>query len=149
MKHLKPLIENIFAKISEYQTQPSASRIFVLHGSPLSGKTYIAKEIAKRFDGKYMDLLKDKLSVLNPKLGLYAPLDFKRDIGTWAKETASVLVIDEIEALLDTWTIQQQEDLLKLLSGLGGRMPTPVLIISRLDLPYEDFIGKEKIFTEP
>ena len=149
MKHLKPLIENIFTKIREYKTQPSANRIFVLHGSPLSGKTYIAKEIAKRLDGEYVDLLKDKLSVLNPKLGLYAPLDFKQDIGTWAKETPSVLVIDEIEALFDTWTRQQQEDLLKLISGLGGRMPTPVLIISRLNLPYGDFIGKEKVFTIP
>jgi replication-associated recombination protein RarA len=149
MKHLKPLIENIFTKIREYKTQPSANRIFVLHGSPLSGKTYIAKEIAKRLDGEYVDLLKDKLGVLNPKLGLYTPLDFKKDISTWAKKTASVLILDEIETLLDTWTRQQQENLLKLLSGLGGRMPNPVLIVSRLDLPYEDFMGKEKIFTVP
>jgi hypothetical protein len=147
VKHLKPLIENIFAKISEYQTQPSASRVFVLHGSPLSGTTYIAREIAKRLDGKYVDLLKDKLSVLNPKLGLYTPLEFKRDIGTWAKETPSVLVIDEIEALFDTWTRKQQEEFLKLISGLQGRMTVPVLIISRLNMPYGDFIGKEKVFT--
>jgi hypothetical protein len=146
MKYHKSLIEHISAKVKEYQTQPSANRIFILYGFPLSEKTHVAKEIAKRLEGKYVDLLKDKLSVLNPKLGLYAPLNFKRDIGTWAKETHSLLVIDEIEALLDTWTRQQQEDLLRLLSGLGGRMPSPVLIISRLNLSYEDFMGKDRVF---
>jgi len=146
MTHYKPLIEQISAKIKEYQTQPSANRSFVLYGPPLSGKTLIAKEVTKRLEGKYIDLLKDKLSVLNPKLGLYTPLNFKRDISSWAKETDSLLVIDEIEALLDTWIKDQQEDLLKLLSGLSGRMHSPVLISSRIVLPYEDFISKDRIF---
>lgn len=146
MRHYKPLIEQISAKIKEYQTQPSANRVFVLCGSPLSGKTNIAKGVAKKLNGKYIDILKEKLSVLNPRLGLYAPINFKRDISMWAKETDSLLVIDEIEALLDTWTREQHEDLLKLLSGLSGRMHSPVLISSRIDLPYEDFIGKDRIF---
>lgn len=146
MKHYKSLIEHISAMIKEYQTQPSANRVFVLYGSPLSGKTYIAKEVAKRREGKYIDILKDKLNVLNPKLGQYTPLNFKRDISSWAKETDSLLVIDEIEALLDTWIKDQQEDLLKVLSGLSARMHSPVLISSRIDLPYEDFISKDRIF---
>jgi len=146
MKHYKPLIEQISAKIKEYQTQPSANRVFVLYGLPLSGKTSVAREVAKSLNGKYIDLLKDKLSVLNPKLGLYTPLNFKRDINSWAKETDSLLIIDEIEALLDTWMRQQQEDLLKLLSGLGGRMHCPVLIVTRLNLSYEDFMGEGRIF---
>lgn len=146
MKHYKPLIEHISAKIKGYQTQPSANRVFMLYGLPLSGKTFVANEVAKSLNGKYIDLLKDKLSILNPKLGLYTPINFKRDIGTWAKETDSLLVIDEIETLLDTWIKDQQEDLLKLLSGLGGRMHSPVLISSRIALPYEDFISKDRIF---
>lgn len=146
MKHYKPLIEQVSAKIKGYQTQPSANRVFVLYGFPLSGKTLIAREVAKKLNGKYIDLLKDKLNVLNPKLGLYAPLNFKRDIGTWAKETEFLLVMDEIEALLDTWTAKQHEDLLKILSGLGGRMHSPVLIVTRLNLSYEDFMGKDRIF---
>lgn len=145
MKHYKPLIEQISAKIKEYQTQPSANRVFMLYGLPLSGKTFVANEVAKRFEGKYIDLLKDKLSVLNPKLGLYTPLNLKRDIGIWAKETSSLLVIDEIEALLDTWTREQHEDILKIISGLGGRMNCPVLIVTRLNLS-EDFMGKDRIF---
>lgn len=146
MKYYKPLIEEISAKIKEYQTQASANRIFVLYGAPLSGKTFIAKEIARNFKGKYIDLLKDKLIMLNSKLDLYSPSDFKRDIYTWAKQADTLLIIDEIEALLDTWTKDQNENLLKLLSGLGGRMCCPVLIASRLNLLYEDFIGKDRLF---
>jgi hypothetical protein len=146
MRHSNAIVGTISATIKEYQTQPSANRIFVLYGAPQSRKTSAAKEVAKRLNGKYIDLLKDKLNILNPKLGMYTPLDFKRDINKWAKETDSLLVIDEIEALLDTWTRQQQEDLFRLLSGLGGRMPSPILIISRLNLPYEDFMGKNRIF---
>lgn len=146
MKHSNHLIELIRAKIEEYQTQPSAPRVFVMYGSPLSGKTRIAREVAEGLEGKYIDLLKDKLSTLSPKLGSYCPLDFKRDLNTWAKEADAILVIDEIETLLDTWTREQQEDLLKLLSGLGGRMHSPVLITTRLNLPYEDFIGKDRVF---
>ncbi|MDP3066273.1 MAG: AAA family ATPase [Methanobacteriaceae archaeon] len=146
MKHYKPLIEHISAKIKEYQAQPSANRVFVLYGLPLSGKTPVAREVAKSLNGKYIDLLKDKLSMLTPKFGLYTPLNLKRDISSWAKETDSLLVIDEIEALLDTWTREQHEDLLKLLSGLGGRMHCPVLIVTRLNLSYEDFMGKDRIF---
>ena len=145
MLHWMGSIVQISTKIKEYQTQPSANRVFVLYGLPLSGKTSVAREVAKSLNGKYIDLLKDKLSMLNPKLGLYTPLSLKRDIGTWAKETDSLLVIDEIEALLDTWMRQQQEDLLKLLSGLGGRMHCPVLIVTRLNLSYEDFMGEGRI----
>ena len=142
MRHLKSSIDHISVKIKEYQPQPSANRIFVVYGAPMSGKTYIAREIAIRFQGKYIDLLKEKLSVINPKLGMYAPSDFKNDINKWARETDTLLVIDEIEALLDTWTRDQHEGLLKLLSGSGGRMYSPILITSRLNIPYEDFLGK-------
>jgi ATP-dependent 26S proteasome regulatory subunit len=149
MQYSKSFVEHILAKINEYQTQPSANRIFVLYGPPLSGKTYIARELAKRVNGKYIDLLESELSTLNPKIGLYTPYDFKRDINMWAKDTDSLLVIDEIEALLDTWARDQHEDMLKLLSRLGGRMHSPVLIISRLELPYEDFLAKDRIFRIP
>jgi hypothetical protein len=107
------------------------------------------REITKRVNGKYIDLLESKLSTLNPKIGLYSPHDFKRDISIWAKETNSLLVIDEIEALLDTWTRKQHEDFLKLLSGLGARTHSPVLIVCRLNLSYEDFIGRDRVFRIP
>jgi len=140
----KSFINNIIIEIKEYISAPSAYRVFILFGAPLSGKTTIAKEICKELDGKYVDLLKDKLNTINPKLGRYLPLDFKRDINLWAKETESLLVIDEIEALFDTWTQGKQEDLFKLISRL--RIDSVVLIITRLNLPYEDIIGENRVF---
>jgi len=143
----KSFMNNIIAKIKEYARAPSAYRVFVLFGAPISGKTTIAKEICKELDGEYVDLLKDKLNTMSPSLGRYSPLDFKRDINLWAKEAESLLVIDEIEALFDTWTNEKQKDLFKLVSRL--RTDSVVLIITRLNLPHEDIIGENKVFGVP
>jgi SpoVK/Ycf46/Vps4 family AAA+-type ATPase len=142
-----PFISNIIAKIKEYTKAPSAYRVFVLFGAPLSGKTKRAKKICQELDGKYIDLLKDKLDLISPQLGRYSPNDFKKDIKIWAKETGSVLVIDEIEALFDTWTKEKQEDCFKLISRL--RPDSVVLIVTRLDLLDEDIMDKDKIFRIP
>ena len=143
----KPFINNIIIKIKEYMRAPSAYRVFILFGAPISGKTTIANEIVKEFDGKYIDLLKDKLSTMSNKLGRYSPLDFKHDINLWAKETESLLIIDEIEALFDTWEQEKQEDFFKLMSRL--RTDSVVLIISRLNLTYENILGKDRVFRVP
>jgi replication-associated recombination protein RarA len=143
----RSFINNIIAKIKEYTRAPSAYRVFILFGAPISGKTTIAKEILKQLDGEYVDLLKDKLNIMSPKLGRYSPLDFKHDINLWAKETESLLVIDEIEALFDTWTKEKQEDLFKLISKL--RTDSVVLIITRLNLAYEDIVDENRVFRIP
>lgn len=143
----RSFINNIIAKIKEYARAPSAYRVFMLFGGPISGKTTIAKEILKQLDGEYVDLLKDKLNIMSPKLGRYSPLDFKHDINLWAKETESLLVIDEIEPLFDTWTKEKQEDLFKLISKL--RTDSVVLIITRLNLAYEDIIDENRVFRIP
>jgi len=137
-------MDNIIAKIKEYARAPSAYRVFILFGAPISGKTTIAKEILKQFDGEYIDLLKDKLDKISPKLGRYSPLDFKNDINLWTKETESLLIIDEIEALFDTWTREKQEDLFKLISKM--RTDSVVIIITRLNLPYENIIDENRVF---
>ena len=121
-------MNEIITKLKEYMGAPSAYRIFILSGSPISGKNTIAEEIRKKLGGKYVDLLKDKLNMISPKLGRYSPLDFKHDINLWAKETESLLLVDEIEALFDTWTQERQEDSFKLLSRL--RTESVVLIIT-------------------
>lgn len=143
----KHFINNIIIKVKEYMRAPSAYRVFILYGSSISGKTTIAKKICKELDGKYLDLLKDKLNIINPKLGQYLPLNFKHDINLWAKETESLLVVDEIEALFDTWVREKREDLFKLLARL--RTESVVLIITRLNLQYEDIMGKDKVFRVP
>ncbi len=140
----KSFINDIIIRVKEYMRAPSAYRVFILFGAPISGKTTIAKEICKELNGEYVDLFKDKLNTMSPKLGRYSPLEFKHDINLWAKETESLLVVDEIEALFDTWTQEKQEDFFKLISRL--RTHSVVLIVTRLILRYEDIMGKDKVF---
>lgn len=144
MRNLKSLVDNISSKLKEYATQPSAYRVLVLCGASLHNKTTIAKKLSQEFGGKYVDLLGDKLKGLDPRIGLYTPADFKKDIGSWSKETNSLLVIDEIEALLDTWTREEQGNLFKLLSR--WRTDCVILIVTRLNLPYEELLGTGRIF---
>jgi len=144
MRNLKSLVDNISNKLKEYATQPSAYRVLVLYGAPLHHKTTIARKLSQEFGGKYVDLLEDKLKELDPRVGLYTPADFKKDIGSWSKETNSLLVIDEIEALLDTWTREEQKNLFKLLSR--WRTDCVILIVTRLNLPYEELLGSGRAF---
>jgi len=110
----------------------------------MSHKTTIARKLSEELEGKYIDLLGDKLPGLQPRIGLYRPTDLKRDLSLWSKETNSLLVLDEIEPLLDTWPREEQKNLFKLLSR--WRTDSVILIVTRLDLPYEDFLGKERVF---
>jgi hypothetical protein len=110
----------------------------------MSHKTTIAIKVSEELGGKYIDLLNDKLRDLQPRIGLYRPTDFKRDIGLWSKETGTLLILDEVEPLLDTWHKAEQVNLCKLLSR--WRTDSVVLIVTRLNLPYEDFFGKERVF---
>lgn len=134
----------ISTSLKQYAGQPSAYRVFVLFGPPQCDRSGIAKNVAQQLSGLYIDLLKDKLHTLTPKLGLYSPSDLKKDMGSWSRETNSLLVIDEIEPLLDTWSRQQQEDLFKLLSR--WRPESIVLLATRLNLPFEEFLGKDRVF---
>jgi hypothetical protein len=144
MKHLEPQFYNILNKLGEYARQPSAYRVCVLCGAPLSGKTTVAKELSEKLGGKYIDVLKDELGELEPGLPLYKPNDFKRDMGRWSKEIDSLLVVDEVEPLLDTWPREEQKNLFKLVSK--WRTDCVILIVTRFNLPYEDFLGKERVF---
>lgn len=110
----------------------------------MSHKTTIASKLSEELEGKYIDLLRDKLPVLQPRIGLYRPTDLKKDISLWSKETISLLVLDEIEPLLDTWPREEQRNLFKLLSR--WRTDSVILIVTRLNLPYEDFLGEGRVF---
>lgn len=144
MRYLEPQLRHISSRLREYAMQPSAYRVCVLYGVPMSLKTTMASKLSEELEGKYIDLLRDKLLGLQPRIGLYRPIDLKKDISLWSKETNSLLVLDEIEPLLDTWPREEQRNLFKLLSR--WRTDSVILIVTRLDLPYEDLLGKERVF---
>ena len=144
MKHLELQLPRILNKLKDYATQPSAYRVCVLCGGPLSHKTTVARKLSEELDGQYIDVLADKLMGEQRSVTLHGPTDFKKDIGQWSKETNSLLVVDEIEPLLDIWPRNAQEDLLKLLSK--WRTDCVILLVTRLNLPFEDYLGKERVF---
>ena len=144
MRYLEPQLRHISSRLREYVMQPSAYRVCVLYGVPMSLKTTMASKLSEELEGKYIDLLRDKLPGLQPRIGLYRPIDLKKDISLWSKETNSLLVLDEIEPLLDTWPREEQRNLFKLLSR--WRTDSVILIVTRLNLPYEDLLGKERVF---
>ena len=131
-------------KLSQYVTQPSAYRVCVLYGTAKSHKSTVAVRMSQKLEGKYKDLLKDELAQVSPRIGLYRPVDFKEDITKWAKASSPLLILDEIEPLLDTWTREEQKDLFKLLSRC--RTDSVVLLVTRLDIPYEEMLGQERVF---
>lgn len=144
LRSLKGHIDSISKGLGAYLKQPSIHSVFVLYGLPLVGKTSIAKELAERLGGMYLDLLSDSLTTLDPCLGLYEPRNFKRDINEYSKTASSILVVDEIEAILDTWTREQQESLFKML--YHWRAHSLILLVTRIDLDFERFLGDDKVF---
>jgi hypothetical protein len=142
------LVEGMLCKVADCQAQPSANRVFWLQGPPQSGKTAAAIELARRASGTYVDLLADKLGDLDPPVGTYRPKHFQADVKHWARDAGSLLVIDEVEPLFDTWSHTQQEDAVRLLSGLTARTSCPVLVATRIPLDYDRLTGnKGRLFS--
>jgi replication-associated recombination protein RarA len=137
-------VKNIAEELDKYLKRPSAYSVFVLYGRPLTGKTAVAKEIARRFGGKYSDFLQDRLTQLAGRLRSYEPADFKDEINEMSKSAGPILVVDEIEGLLDTWSRDQQESLFKMLTR--WRTHCLVLVVTGIDMSYEEFMERNRVF---
>lgn len=140
-------IDRMIDKLKEYIHRPSEYRSFVLHSSDWDKKIEICKKITREMKGVYIDFLKDKMNTLNPKVGLYSPSDLKGNIESWAKDVNTILIIDEIDALFDTWKKKSQQDFFKIISS--WRPESIVLISIMIDLDYENLIDKNKVFYNP
>lgn len=130
--------------MKEYVKQPSAFRVFALVVAPAADKGDIASRLATEFNGKHVDILADKIRVLQPEFGLYSPANLKMDISAWSREANFLLVVSEMEAVLDTWNRQQQQGFFKMLAR--WRTNTPVLMIVSLNLPFEELLGEGRVF---
>lgn len=137
----------ILSKLKEYLDQPSEYRSFVLYSHDWDKKREIARRIAEELGGVYIDFLSEKISGLNPKIGLFSPMNLKRDIEGWSKYANTILVIDEIEALFDTWRKKEQEDFFKMISR--WRPESIILISTSINLSYEEVLSKDRIFVYP
>jgi len=138
------IYNQILSRLKEYLDRPSEYRSFVLYSHDWDKKREIARKIADELMGIYIDLLSEKINGLNPKIGLYSPMNLKRDIEGWSKYANTILVIDEIEALFDTWRKKEQEDFFKMISR--WRPESVILISIVINLSYEELLGRDRVF---
>lgn len=134
----------ILSKLKEYLDRPSEYRSFVLYSPDWDKKREIARRIADEFGGIYIDFLSEKITEIYPEIGMYSPMNLKRDIDGWSKYANTIIVIDEIEALFDTWRKKEQEDFFKMISR--WRPESVVLISIAINLNYEAVLGRERVF---
>lgn len=132
------------SKLKEYLDQPSEYRSFVLYSPDWDKKREIARRIADELGGIYIDFLSEKITGIYPEIGMYSPMNLKRDIDGWSKYANTIIVIDEIEALFDTWRKKEQEDFFKMISR--WRPESVVLISIAINLNYEEVLGRERVF---
>ena len=125
--NLKKLVEE---KI-EVMKKERYKVMFVI-GSPLSGKTTLAKEIVDSLDAEYIDYLQEVLpKIESPALGAYSPIDFReylRNKGNNSQKGA--LIVDEIKWLISTWSQKQRKELSRHLSFLATKSVI-ILIVTK------------------
>lgn len=100
-------------------------------GSPLSGKTTLAKEIAKSLDAEYVDHLQDVLTkIKSPVIGAYSPIDFRDYLKKKGNSSPKVVLIDEVKWLISTWSQKQRKELPRLLSFLATKSVV-ILVVTK------------------
>ena len=140
------IYNQILPKLKEYPDRPSEWRCFVLYSPDWDKKREIARRIADELGGIYIDFLGEKMGELHPKIGLFSTRNLKDIIDEWSKHVNTILVIDEIEALFDTWKKKEQEDFFKMISK--WRPESIILIPTSINLNYEEILSKDKVFKE-
>jgi len=110
--------------ICEKLTQICSSRykILVLCGSPMSGKTTLAKEVCNTLKGRYVDITTELLpNIRKPVLGAYGPSHLVRWMESQLGEPEQVVCFDEIEALIATFGQQGATNLFEILKSMEPR----------------------------
>jgi hypothetical protein len=104
-----------------------------LIGSPLSGKTTLARQLCGLHKWQYINYTLDQgfFDVLQSNLETYQPVDLLNELSTWCAAYRSILVIDEIDALLATWSIDQRRLFVTRASRLPN-VPYGLILVSNL-----------------
>lgn len=87
-------------------------RVAWLVGPPRRGKTRFARAIAQQQGWRYLDytLTPGYFDTLQTTIAAYQPAELVAAIQAWCEQTtASVLVVDELDALLACWTLVQRK----------------------------------------
>jgi hypothetical protein len=79
-------------------------KTFIIHSGPKTGKSEYAKLLAKRINGKYIDLLKTfkESPDLRSKIDVFGIKELENLLISEGKKE-SIIILDNIEFLLNTW----------------------------------------------
>lgn len=128
MKSFQQQAEDLLKKVEELKL--GRRKVLILCGTPLCGKTLLAREACKQANGTYTDVSLDLLpKITSPVLGAYGPDDFFKWIRDKAR-SSELLCVDEIEPLLSTFG---EEGVRRFFRMLGSIEPKkPAVVITRL-----------------
>ena len=128
------LLQEHTRAICEKLTQMRSSRykVFVLCGSPMSGKTTLAKEACSNLKGRYFDITTELLpDIKKPVLGAYGPGHLVRWMESQLEESEQVVCFDEIEALIATFGEQGAINLFEILKTVELR--SVAIVVTQLE----------------
>ena len=128
------LLQEHTKAICEKLTQMRSSRykVFALCGSPMSGKTTLAKEVCSNLKGRYIDITTELLPYIKkPVLGAYGPGHLVRWMESQLEESDRVVCFDEIEALIATFGEQGAINLFEILKTMELR--SVAVIVTQLE----------------
>jgi hypothetical protein len=115
------LIERAGAQLIACCSQPRYRTAWLI-GPPLAGKSTLARRLCEIHGWRYLNYTLEPgfFDAFQDRLETYQPTDLLNDLRAWSAASAqSVLLVDEIDAVLATWSYDQR----RLLATLASRMP--------------------------
>src|SRR5262245_33228721 len=104
------LLEHAGLHLRAYCSQPRYRTAWLI-GSPLSGKTTLARQLCDTHSWRYLNYTLEQgfFDALQGHLETYQPIDLLNDLRIWCTAYGqSVLLVDEIDAILATWSFDHQ-----------------------------------------
>jgi hypothetical protein len=133
-----------------YRLRLDRRRCFVIIGRPGEGKTHLAKEMAKRYRGRRLDLLNlfADNAELTTSVGTFNPSRFKAFLLPYAD--GDLVLVDEMEFLWHRWDESEKRALLNILKlwskpAFFGVFLPPGAVVENFEMPDQD--GQPRIFS--
>jgi hypothetical protein len=128
-------------------------RCFVIIGRPGEGKTRLARAMAARYDGQYLDLLTQFAAdpTLPAALDTLTPQWFKEYLQPYA--TRGLVLVDEMEFLWHCWDVPGQQQFLSIISrwskpAFFGVFLPPDPVLEAFSMTDQDSLPRRFLLAE-
>jgi len=125
-------------------------RCFVITGRPGEGKTRLAKQMARRYGGQYVDLLATFAADpdLSASVDTFTPRRWKTFLQRYAN--GDLVLVDEMEFLWHRWDQAEKREFLTILKlwskpAFFGVFLPPDVVIESFEMPDQD--GRSRILS--